>query len=213
MNKKTMYVLAIAVLSLAACKNEKKQEVNPDATEETMTKEMHKEEDGHNADGHDHGSATTEDDRNVTGTTEKNAATSQIIDSYLQIKNGLVATDKADAAKGGEAMVTAFSNFDMTKLSGETHEEYMEILESAKEHAEHIVKSDMAHQREHFEALSIDINDLVTLLGTDKTLYQDFCPMYNDGKGAMWLSETEEIKNPFYGSKMMKCGKVQKQIN
>jgi len=37
--------------------------------------------------------------------------------------------------------------------------------------------------------------------------------MYNDDKGAMWLSETDEIKNPFYGSKMLKCGKVQEKIN
>jgi hypothetical protein len=57
------------------------------------------------------------------------------------------------------------------------------------------------------------MNDLIALLGTEKTLYQDFCPMANNGKGAIWLSEIEEIKNPFYGSKMMKCGKMQKQIN
>ena len=63
------------------------------------------------------------------------------------------------------------------------------------------------------EVLSTDINDLITLVGTNKTLYQDFCPMANDGKGAIWLSEFEDIKNPFFGSKMLKCGKVQKKIN
>jgi hypothetical protein len=85
----------------------------------------------------------------------------------------------------------------------------MEILESAKEHAEHIVKKPIDHQREHFETLSTDITDLITLLGTDKTLYQDYCPM----KKVSWLSETKEIKNPFYGSKMLTCGSVKKQIN
>ena len=89
----------------------------------------------------------------------------------------------------------------------------MEIYESAKEQAEHIVKSPMDHQREHFEVLSTDINDLISLLGTDKTLYKDFCPMANNNKGAYWLSEVKEIKNPFFGSKMMTCGSVKKQIN
>jgi hypothetical protein len=85
----------------------------------------------------------------------------------------------------------------------------MEISESAKEHAEHIVKSPLEHQREHFESLSTDVSDLVALLGTDKTLYQDYCPMVK----ASWLSETKDIKNPFYGSKMLTCGTIKKQIN
>ena len=101
----------------------------------------------------------------------------------------------------------------MTTLSGETHKEYMEIYESAKENAEHIVKSPIDHQREHFEVLSTDIDDLITLLGTEKTLYKDFCPMANNNKGAYWLSEVKEIKNPYFGAKMMKCGSVKKQIN
>ncbi len=36
--------------------------------------------------------------------------------------------------------------------------------------------------------------------------------MYNDGKGGIWLSETKEIKNPYLGGKMPKCGTVQKEI-
>ena len=54
---------------------------------------------------------------------------------------------------------------------------------------------------------------MIAITGTDKKLYQDFCPMYNNNKGAQWLSTTEEIKNPYFGSKMMGCGKVQKEIN
>jgi hypothetical protein len=37
--------------------------------------------------------------------------------------------------------------------------------------------------------------------------------MAGEGKVAIWLSEYKEIKNPFFGSKMIKCGSVQKQIN
>jgi hypothetical protein len=101
----------------------------------------------------------------------------------------------------------------MDKLTENQHTKYMEIAESAKEHAEHIVKNPIDHQREHFEDLSKDVNDLIALVGTDKTLYQDFCPMASNNKGAIWLSETEEINNPYFGSKMLKCGSVQKQIN
>jgi hypothetical protein len=71
----------------------------------------------------------------------------------------------------------------------------------------------MEHQREHFGILSKDVIDMIAITGTDKKLYQDFCPMYNNKKGAQWLSITEEIKNPYFGSKMMNCGEIQKQIN
>lgn len=205
--KKIIYVLAIAI-TLTACKDAKKDKP------ETNTMEM-KKDDGH--EGHNH--SNTEGDemshakKNIEQNKTKNPATTPIIDSYLQIKNGLVADDNKATAKGGAAMITAFTKFDMTKLTGDTHKEYMEILESAKEHAEHIVKSDIAHQREHFEVLTTDINDLITLLGTEKTLYKTFCPMVNNNKGAYWLSEIKEIKNPYFGAKMMKCGSVKKQIN
>jgi hypothetical protein len=143
----------------------------------------------------------------------QNGATSGIIDGYLEIKNGLVADNQKAAAMGAESLLEAFSKFDMSALSKEQHMEYMEIYENAKEQAEHITKNPIDHQREHFEVLSEDINDIIALVGTDKKLYQDFCPMANNGKGAIWISEKEEIKNPFYGSKMMTCGKIQKHIN
>ena len=49
------------------------------------------------------------------------------------------------------------------------------------------------------------MSDLITLFGTNKTLYQYFCPMYNNNKGGVWLTEIKEIKNPYFGSKMLKC--------
>lgn len=203
-SKTIIAILAITLLSFTAisCKTDKKDE----------KKNAHSEMNHDNSDGH-HNESSEKKDRTIAANAQKNIATSPIIEGYLQIKNGLVSDSKEATAKGATALVTSFSEFDMSKLTGETHNEYMEIMESAKEHAEHIVKSDMKHQREHFEALSTDINDLVALLGTEKTLYQDFCPMANNNKGAYWLSEVKEIKNPYFGASMLKCGSVKKQIN
>ena len=83
-----------------------------------------------------------------------------------------------------------------------------------KEHAEHIGKNagKIDHQREHFSMMSEDIYSLVKAFGGGQALYNDFCPMFNDKKGAMWLSETREIKNPYMGSKMPTCGRVDEKI-
>ncbi len=220
MNKKAIYVLVITVLTLTACKDGKKDNPSTDHSKMEMNKDHN---DGHdhskmemkNADGynHDHSKMAremTHNEKNIEQNKTKNPATTPIINAYLQIKNGLVATDKSATAKGAAALLKAFKEFDMTKLSGDTHKEYMEILENATEQAEHIEKSPIDHQREYFEVLSTDITDMIALLGTEKTLYQDHCPMANGGKGADWLSEIKEIKNPYFGSKMMKCGSVKK---
>ncbi len=230
--KKIFLTLTIVALTFTviSCKDAKKENNKEEGLQTEMKTEDHSAMNHDNSDGHHDGNTKTKEhdnsdghhdndasashhERDIDANTQKNAATTPIINAYIQIKNGLVADNNADAAKGGTAMVAAFSKFNMSTLKGETHKEYMEIMESAKEHAEHIVKSDIAHQREHFEVLSTDVNDLITLLGTEKTLYQDFCPMANNNKGAYWLSEIKDIKNPYFGAKMMKCGSVKKQIN
>ncbi|WP_456377005.1 DUF3347 domain-containing protein [Lutibacter sp.] len=212
--KKSMYVIVLSVLFLSACKNDKKQAESNSMQPSEMNMEK---AEGHEHGDHDHdatmGENSSKEGRKIDATTQKNSATSAIIDSYLQIKNALVKDNKDGAAKGGTMMLTAFADFDMSQLNDTQHKEYMEILEDAKEQAEHIVKSPIDHQREHFENLSVDVNDLIALLGTDKTLYQSKCPMAGEGEGAIWLSEYKEIKNPFFGSKMISCGNVEKQIN
>jgi Protein of unknown function (DUF3347) len=214
--KTTFGILLFTVLisTVSSCKNDTKK---ADSDGDMQTMEMNKEGEDHNAemshdnsDGHhDNDNATSNEERDIAASTQKNSATSEIVDSYLQIKNALVSDSKDGAAKGASMMLMAFSNFDMSQLGEAQHKEYMEIYESAKEQAEHIVKSPIDHQREHFETMSTDVNDLITLLGTDKTLYVDYCPM----KKVSWLSETKDIKNPFYGSKMMTCGNIKSQIN
>ena len=167
----------------------------------------------HDHDDHDHGNSAEIEDRSIQVSEQQNSATTPIINSYIAIKNALVKDDKSGAAEGGEALLKAFSDFDMTKLTKEQHTEYMDIMEDAKEQTEHIIKSPIDHQREHFEVLSVDIKDLIALVGTDQKLYEVFCPMANEGKGAIWISEIEDIQNPFFGNKMLKCGEVQERIN
>ncbi|CAM4318254.1 DUF3347 domain-containing protein [Gillisia limnaea] len=135
-----------------------------------------------------------------------------IVVNYLELKNALVADNTEAAASSGKKVVSAFKAFDVAKYSEEEQKELNDIIEDAIEHAEHIAESAMDHQREHFEILSKDMADLVAITGTSKKLYQAYCPMFNDGKGAIWLSEFKEIKNPYYGSKMLTCGTVQKEV-
>lgn len=134
--------------------------------------------------------------------------------AYLQIKNGLANDNGNDAATGGKAFGEALAKVDKGIMSADQKKSFEDIADDAKEMAEHISTNSgkIAHQREHFDMLSKDMYDMVKIAGTGQTLYKDFCPMYNNNKGAIWLSETKDIKNPYLGRKMPDCGSVKEEI-
>lgn len=144
------------------------------------------------------------------------ASIKEIMSDYLLVKNALTADNTADAAAAAKALEATLRAFNKTAFTSEQKQVFEAVEEDAIEHAEHIGVNGgkIDHQREHFALLSKDIYDLVKAFGNDKQpLYQDFCPMYDNGKGAIWLSETKEIANPYYGKKMFTCGKINEEIN
>lgn len=203
--KVTATILAIAFLSLIAmsCKSEKKEEHH----EMEMTNEM--EHDNENT-GATMGEAKVSTEKvmyNVQGYDK----TLEIVKTYLQIKDALVA-DNSDAAKQAGKMATqALKNFDMSSFSNEQQEQLKGFIVSATTNAEGITDSTLNDQRKYFKQLSMNINEIIAIAGTEHKLYQQFCPMYD--RGSAWLSAEKDIKNPFYGSKMLTCGTVKKEIN
>lgn len=137
----------------------------------------------------------------------------EIVNNYLSLKNALAKDDSKGAADAGKILVETLTKLDMKSLSGKQMKSYMDIADDVKEHAEHIGSNggNIPHQREHFVLLSKDINDLINTFGTKRKLYQDFCPMADDNKGAIWVSEIKEIKNPYLGAKMPTCGTIKKE--
>ncbi|WP_282165098.1 DUF3347 domain-containing protein [Cellulophaga baltica] len=141
----------------------------------------------------------------------QDAVAEAILKDYFNLKDALVGDDNDKAKILGGILAKSLGNLDKTKYSDSQQKELIDIIEDATEHAEHISESDIKHQREHFKILSKDITDMVAITGTATKLYEQFCPMY-DG-GTAWLSKEENVLNPYYGSSMLRCGKVQREIN
>jgi hypothetical protein len=159
-----------------------------------------------NNDGHHDG-----DKKEMAMNSSQDGSAEIILKDYFNLKDALVADDEAKAKELGALLKKSLGNLDVSKYKDEQQKELKEIIEDAVEHAEHIAESGIDHQREHFKILSKDITDMVAITGTATTLYEQFCPMYD--KGSAWLSMSKEVRNPYYGSSMLKCGKVQKEIN
>jgi hypothetical protein len=153
-------------------------------------------------------------DAGPSNNTNVSGSMQEMVSQYLQIKNALANDNGKDAASAGNAFVESMGKMDKTSLAPEKKKIWNNLSDDAKEMAEHIGKNagDIEHQREHFDMLSKDMYDMVKAFGATQTLYNDYCPMYNNKKGATWLSETKEINNPYLGKKMPTCGTVKEEI-
>ncbi|PAW95359.1 hypothetical protein CKK33_18385 [Mucilaginibacter sp. MD40] len=191
--------IGLASLSIVACNNNTKK-ASADATKDTTA------------------STTTASTTSSTAKSGVDAKTSasvkEMVANYLQLKNALTNDNSNDAATAGKTLSEGFVKLDKSVLTADQKKAYTDIADDAKEMAEHIGISGgkLPHQREHFDMLSKDMYDLVKLFGPSLPLYVDRCPMFNDKKGAIWLSETKEIKNPYLGSAMPTCGSIKEEL-
>lgn len=139
-------------------------------------------------------------------------SSTHIVSAYLKLKDAFVASNQDNASTLAKEMLAAYTAFNADQLISEKKEQFIALYENSKEHLEHIAKSDLDHQRSHFKKLSIDTYELVQMLNPNLVLYKQYCPMYNKNKGGMWLSAAKEIRNPYFGDKMLKCGSVREKI-
>ena len=143
-----------------------------------------------------------------------NAKFSEVFDHYQHLTFALSNDDSKEAAKGAKAMGEALAKVDKTGFTADQQKTFADLEADIKEHTEHITDNanNITHQREHLETLSKDVYDIVKTFGTTKTIYKIFCPMYNNNKGAYWLNDSKEVKNPYFGEKMLTCGEIQEEI-
>ncbi|MHA7056354.1 DUF3347 domain-containing protein [Aquimarina sp. M1] len=72
---------------------------------------------------------------------------------------------------------------------------------------------DIKKQRDFFVTLTEETEKLISNADiTSGEVYKQFCPMAFEGNGGYWLSDSKEVRNPYYGNKMLKCGSVNQTI-
>lgn len=136
-----------------------------------------------------------------------------LFDKYFEVKDALVKTDGKTAALKAKNLFDAINSVDMARLTPEQHKVWMAVKSELSEDAEHISDTgDAKHQRDHFVTLSTAIYKLQKVSKANVPVYYQFCPMANGGKGANWLSREKAVKNPYYGSQMLTCGKTVETI-
>lgn len=146
--------------------------------------------------------------------TQKSSQLKALFDGYFLVKDALIKTDGVTTSAKASELLASIKAVEMNKLTADEHNVWMKVMKDLTTNAENISKTkDVAKQRTAFSVLSQNIYALAKVSKQDMPVYYQHCPMYNDGKGANWLSKENVVKNPYYGSQMLTCGKVQETID
>lgn len=132
-----------------------------------------------------------------------------VVQEYLKLKDGLVISDKSKVSFSAGKVQNELKNVDMTLVKGELHSKWMDHLEKIDSSIKELKQSqNIEAQRAAFLTLSSTLIESVKTFGLPGIIYQQFCPMTDGGKGGYWLSESDEIANPYFGDQMHNCGET-----
>jgi Cu(I)/Ag(I) efflux system membrane fusion protein len=125
-----------------------------------------------------------------------------------------VESDAAAVKEEVKAVQQKLRQVDMALLQGENHILWMEYLDAMKPELVKIAASDdLEKQREGFAAFNMAFYNVIKVFGlNNETVYFQYCPMAFDDKGAYWFSEMNEIRNPYFGDMMLKCGETKETM-
>ena len=138
---------------------------------------------------------------------------SRAFNEYSQLKNALASDNANEATAKAASLLSELKKLDKSYLTAEQKKEYDKLEKPVLDFATAIAATgELDSQRKLFAVLSENTYELVKTFGAGQPVYYLHCPMAMDNKGAMWLSENAEVKNPFFGSQMLTCGSVREAI-
>lgn len=140
-----------------------------------------------------------------------------MLQTYYSLKDALVAADSIKSVEAATSFAGALENLNLSSLQQSDPALYASISDLPlilKKNAGSITKkAELEAQREIFKTISDNLYDLIKhLKPAGIEIYQQYCPMAFNDKGAAWLSDTMHIQNPYFGKRMLTCGEVQEEL-
>ena len=152
-------------------------------------------------------------DQNFVSDSNQSKNLKSVFEAYFAVKESLIKSDGKLTATQATELLSEINNVKPENLSAKVQTIWNKVNAGLKEETSHIAGTkDLKHQRDRFVSLSKIVYELIKIDTKGTTVYYQFCPMANNGKGANWLSKESEIRNPYYGSQMLGCGKTVETI-
>ncbi len=146
-----------------------------------------------------------------------NSAFQTLLTNYYHLKDALVATNDTMAVNSARLLIANADSLKMDELKADSSIVEMAegYLQSISAEAKALVaEPKIEEKRKSFQMISDNIYDLVRSVRYDQQIvYHQYCPMAFNDAGAYWLSNTSDIKNPYFGKKMLTCGEIKDSVD
>jgi hypothetical protein len=156
---------------------------------------------------------------------EFNQSVGAIVTEYLSLKETFVNADTSKIKAQQRKFVSAIDSIKIDELKKDTTGIFPSaqlFIADIKSNADAILKeTDITEMRQDFRMVSENLFPLLkTIRYEGEKLYWQNCPMaFGEDKDASWLSNTEEIVNPYLGKNhpefkgtMLHCGEIKDTI-
>lgn len=135
------------------------------------------------------------------------------IEAYITGKDAFVESDLDGAKAGFEQFRVKLNEIGEHGLPGDGHMAWMGTWAVLMNHSETITQTnDIKEARTAFRDLSNELIKAVHLFGIEGVVYHQYCPMAFNDEGGYWLSNEEQIQNPYLPETMLMCGEVIERI-
>ena len=148
-----------------------------------------------------------------------NASFKNVLDRYYSLRDALIASDTAAANQAAalllqsadELKLDELKKIDTNNIIIPTAQTYTGGINSESKGL--LGEASIEDKRKSFQMISANLFDLTrTVRYAEEKIYLLHCPMAFNNAGADWLSNSTEIKNPYFGSKMLTCGSVKDSV-
>lgn len=178
---------------------------------------------GHDHSGMSQGSSQTNNQMNMLQVNESEVTYDSdpefkeqlqaVFSAYLPVKDALIESDVNTAARKAENLQKAINEVDMKLVKDEAHMEWMKDLSILQKSTEGIQnETDLEKARMMLSPLSDQLFHTLKKYQVEVGGYRQYCPMAFDFQGAFWLSDSDEILNPYFGDAMLTCGNVEEEL-
>jgi Cu(I)/Ag(I) efflux system membrane fusion protein len=144
---------------------------------------------------------------------EFKADISNVLDTYFELKDALVATDGGKSKEIAERLGDMAAEVSAGDLNQNSAQFWVALQDDIVHGSRSIIaEDDVDDQRYHFETVSYAMIEVVEgFRPVGYEIYVQSCPMVRGGS-ADWLSKEENIMNPYHGDRMLNCGEVLRKI-
>ncbi len=138
----------------------------------------------------------------------------KVFGAGLKMSDDFADNDFVKVNSSAQYVKKQLGKVDVMTLSMEEHKAWLKYQKTMYSGLKEITSTtNIEDQKRNFALFNVGLYQSIKAFGIRNEVYRQYCPMANGDKGAFWLSNIENIENPYFGDDMLKCGETRETLD